>query len=212
MDGVGLTAGVIAGIATGDLSKGAQYAAGGFGIGYQAGGKMTGNVYDDIFYDGAKEELEKGWYGKDYLEHQRKEAEKKYKRDDKNIEYIQQHLGLTRSEAKKVMNEDYVQKALRAGVNDIADIATISSLSNGKSREEINNLISVAAFRKEYGGSPYDLSEEEYEKVSQKFDRKIRKKYPGLTDEEANNFKVNMFNLVDDYDSKRHAMTSNDLK
>ena len=126
------TAAVAAGVATGDLSKGASVALGGLTLGASAGssiGDRYGEKMSSVISD-ARQTYREGAYTEEELKKKKQEKhDKRWKEQEENYKYLRSK-GMNSKQAKEFLNSDRTQAFLDAGITDIKLIHKAGNLAD----------------------------------------------------------------------------------
>lgn len=152
------SAGLMTGIVSGDISKGAQYMAGGATMGYKFGSGLGNSIYEGVKVEGAAEAFERGSYDSkdDYNMAQHLKAIEKYQKDPDKLFELENQYGA--KEAKEIM-QNVVPEYINDGVTDLEDIMAAYELEkNGIKRDDgtVENIdrdmaISISKYSKRIG-------------------------------------------------------------
>lgn len=170
---VGIGAGTLAGIVSGDPSKAASYILTGGVAGYnmtdELGEKLVNYATDEDARNKRKEERILYSEGASAAEqYKRQEFKERFKRNPENINYLKQQ-GFTGKEAREILNR-MTPGLTDAGITDIKDAAVIAKYQKATevSDEEAINRMVIA---KEIGGTSKSLGNKEYDEKFKKLTR-----------------------------------------
>ncbi len=139
--GATLAAGAgIIGTASGSIGNVGKY----MSTAYLAGSQTARNLSNDhpLDTEAMKREAEMAAYGADYKNVVVERQTEQYKKSADNINYLKQTLGVSKDEAREIMDTtgDY---CIRHNVSDIEDIAAIHSLTTGEDAMPLDLAISA---------------------------------------------------------------------
>ena len=141
--------GLAAGIASGDLSKTAQYAGGAALGGYKLGSggvsQSVSSLDKALHVDGIKEIRERAKYKneQEYKDAQQQKYVKRYQKDINNQFKLEQKY--EKKEAKRIM-KDVVPECLDKGITNMDDIITINELVNSGFVDSLDMGIATAKY------------------------------------------------------------------
>jgi hypothetical protein len=137
-------AGLALGIASGDPSKAFQYTTAGVVGGIGVGKGVAGKTVDALTVDSSKiqDEMEMEYYGEDYKKIKLQEEKEEMKRNEEYINYLRKTLGVSRQEAKQILDTTG-DECFDSGIRNVEDIATIEEMSQEMATEEVNEWINV---------------------------------------------------------------------
>lgn len=142
------TAGMVAGIASGDLGKTAQYGMTAGAI----GGKLGGNLEESLAYENRQnvEAFKKGWYGDEYADKLREEEIKKLQSDPENVQYLRERT----SDYSQILKDAFPEYA-SYGCTNIEDFwAAYQMEQAGYSRESAISTYKLAQRIGDISNSP----------------------------------------------------------
>ena len=130
--------GMAAGIASGDLSKAAQYSTAAATGGYKFG-RSTAQAIGSFAPNDVKDITERSMYATDdeYNEVKKKQYIKEFQKNDKNKFELERKYG--KEESKRIMKED-VPILMQNGITDIEDIKAVEDLVRDKDAEKITTI------------------------------------------------------------------------
>ena len=130
------------GIASGDPSKAFQYTTAGIAGGYATGKGVAGKTIDALSVDTkkVKQEVEMEYYGEDYKKIKLQEQKLEMQQNEENINYLKETLGVSRKEAKHVL-ETTGGECFDSGIRTVDDIAAVEQMTRDSIEEEVDNWI-----------------------------------------------------------------------
>lgn len=155
------TVGLIAGVASGDVSKTAQYA----GIGLAGGNNLAKSLsrsktsLGDDFKE-IRESAQIAYYGEEYKDIVLKKEKERLKKSEEYISYLRKTMGVSRKDAKEILNTTG-DKCLDKGVSNIEDIATIHRMTQGENAISMDKALAARKYSKRMPGDPSQMTQEE---------------------------------------------------
>lgn len=207
------TAGGIIGIASGDVSKVAQYMAAGAAGGY-ALGKAGANKAVDTAKEQYKEPLKEskiGYYGEDeYKKRKHEKWKKEQLKNGMNISRVQDIFNVDRTEAEQI-TKDILKYTDNEGINSIEDAIAVKQLQEDS---ELNlteeEAIAVGSLAKiKFGGGSNIKKMKTKEKEDHQLDLKEKFMMRGLSENQANEKARRTFNAVAKFGNLRSALNYN---
>ena len=124
------TLGLALGIASGDASKAFQYTTASVAGGFVLGKGVGGAVVDTLSVNGnaIRDDVELEWYGDDYKKVKLEQQKREFIKDENNLNYLRKTLGVTRQEAKRIL-ENFGSTCIDSGITKIEDVAAIRELT-----------------------------------------------------------------------------------
>lgn len=169
-------AGLAIGVASGDLSKIAQYTATGAIGGYQLTKGIPGKI-DDLTPDDVSQVASVGYYGSEdeYNKVKQQEYIKKYQKDERNLLELESRYG--KNEAKRIMKED-VPTFLDNGVSNIKEIASIEkAIKDSESNiNSVNEGIAVSKYASRIGSDTTKMTAKNRDEWRNTFAKEFSKK------------------------------------
>lgn len=196
------TAGLIAGIASGDVTKAAQYTAAGAMGGY----KVTSGIPDKIGSfapEGVAEVAERARYDSEdeYDKKRQKDYIKQYQKNEKNMFELEKRYG--RKQAKEIMKND-IPQFLDNGITDMKDISTIIDMKNDGNITDIDEGIALKKYSSMIGQDSTKMSSKKRKEWNDTFKDRFanNKKYK---DQDPNDMAEKLFKKIDAYNKIRYS-------
>lgn len=196
------TAGLIAGIASGDVTKAAQYTAAGAMGGY----KVTSGIPDKIGSsapEGIAEVAERARYDSEdeYDKKRQKDYVKQYQKNEKNMFELEKRYD--RKQAKEIMKND-IPQFLDNGVTDMKDITTILEMRDKKQIKDIDEGIALKKYSSMIGQDSTKMSSKKQKEWNDTFKDRFanNKKYK---DQDPNDMAEKLFKKINAYDKIRYS-------
>ena len=177
------TAGGILGIASGDSSKGFQYAATGAMGGYNFGKGISEGIDDTFRVDGTFEEANRGSYESesDYRQAQIDKYIEKIKKDTEFKKKFEREIDGNKDDVKQIMKSGFVDNLVTKGITDTDDIIAAYELKNKMNLSD-DNTAALVKYSKTIGDTS-KMNSADSKKWADTVQGKLKKK--GASDKKA---------------------------
>lgn len=177
------TAGGILGIASGDPSKGFQYAATGAMGGYNFGKGISEGIDDTFRVDGTFEEANRGSYESesDYRQAQIDKYIEKIKKDTEFKKKFEREIDGNKDDVKQIMESGFVDNLVTKGITDTDDIIAAYKLKDKMNLSD-DNTAALVKYSKTIGDTS-KMNSADSKKWADTVQGKLKKK--GASDKKA---------------------------
>lgn len=206
--GAGLTTATAAALASvpgGDINKLAQNTM----IGYSAGSSFADSILRDksIDMEAVEREAEMAAEGENYKNAVIERENKKIMQNPANINYLRQTMGISREEAREIMNSTGAE-CIDNGITDVKDIATIYKLTTGDDAMSFKQAVAAREYAQKR--LPEDTDRMTEKSINQHKDRwasEFKDKYKNLSDTQAEALSNKAFDMAIRYNKAQSSLT-----
>lgn len=198
--------GLAIGVASGDPSKAFQYTTGAA----MAGSSLAGSLMDSNGGDleKIKQDTQMAYYGSDYKKHMIEKQKEEFLSNGENINYLRQVLGVSHSDAKKILEETGGQ-CFDNGITDIKDVAAMHKLTHdGRDSMTFEKASAARTYaKKRLGGAEIDqMTSKQVSEYQRRWSKEFQERY-NITEAQANKLARQSFDAAIKFNKASSGLT-----
>lgn len=198
--------GLAIGVASGDPSKAFQYTTGAA----MAGSSLAGSLMDSNGGDleKIKQDTQMAYYGSDYKKHMIEKQKEEFLSSGENINYLRQVLGVSHSDAKKIL-EETGGKCFDNGITDIKDVAAMHKLTHdGRDSMTFEKASAARTYaKKRLGGAEIDqMTSKQVSEYQRRWSKEFQERY-NITEAQANKLARQSFDAAIKFNKASSGLT-----